>query len=262
MTVYLYAEWSTGDVDFDLTVDEDPAGTPELVNVTSTNQRLVHYDVSSLLTGTDDTAGWLAARLTAVSLTDGDALTYQVTFSETTGFTITTATATSIELSFANAATRLALGFSGNRSAATSHVSDIRPYYLITAAQLGRSGVSDDYEQGLIAAEAESHDGMGYGVSIGTPATFVDFTLAAEAKAAVFKRSATASVPWTYQHLWEHCRLRYAIACRDTLASETSVHRLTAAGASFSQAHRERFGGADYDGLWSLNFKTRLIGRV
>lgn len=162
---------------------------------------------------------------------------------------------------------RRALGFS---TTATSSLfiatGDIRPYYVLVPQIAGRSKMSDLYEDEEIVTEAVSDDGTPFSISKErsvnpsdvTPIRYCDWQHAMETKAATFARSASASVPWTWEHFFMHCRGEHPFAVVETGVT-TRLHSLRAEGASFDSTTRQRVV-SDYDGLWLLNLKTRDLG--
>lgn len=94
------------------------------------------------------------------------------------------------------------LGFSTGATA-TSHTSDVRPYYVIVPALDARSAYT-----GLAHAERsvrkESDDGRGYVARPSSPVVQAQWEHQHEPLAAVHSYAATSAVPWTWQHLWEH----------------------------------------------------------
>lgn len=161
--------------------------------------------------------------------------------------------------------------------------SDVRPFYLIAPTIQGRSDMSDEYEAETLISEAVADDGTAYYSSPAAGVYLSDWIQMAETDSPpasafggdssgstpatsrtdgmpVFKRSVTAEVPWSYQHAWEHTRtggsLPFLVV--DDGTSESAVHELRSDGGAFRPT---RFASKDF-ALWSVPFKTRLIGRV
>ena len=154
---------------------------------------------------------------------------------------------------------RRSLGYVSTATAnATSAVATLRAYYLIVPAIAGRSDFSDVYEPEEIAQEAVSDGGTAYSVSRDTDELWCDWSQTMESKEATLTRSATASVPWTWQHAWKHARAEHPIKVYDTVTTASTVYRMRAEGASFAPARV----AADYDGLWNLEFRCRDLGTV
>ena len=229
-----------------------------------------HTDISTVDADFTDFAAALQSALQAGTAGAG---TYAVTWNGTTGYTIAY-TAGNITLSFTTVTTaaegtlmRQILGYSGNKSGAASHASDVRPYYLIIPAIQGRTEMSDEYETGEMMRESSADDGTTYQISRDSSEIWSDWTQAAETETApssyssagtfIYKRLGTSAAPWTYQHAWEHMReAKHPFLVLD--GSESAVHQIRADGASF---HPTRFAGTDLP-HWSVPFKTRLIGRL
>lgn len=149
------------------------------------------------------------------------------------------------------------LGFSGAQADDTAHTSDERPFYVVVADLGAKSLVEDDYEPDGVVDGAHSSDGSHYAVAPQAAPTFHDFTVQFEAKAAVFKRSATTAIPWTYQHMWEHIRGDTPIAVFDSLGSENTVHHLRPESARF----RAERAAQDWD-RWHMRLQTYVDGRL
>ncbi len=187
---------------------------------------------------------------------------YTTTWSSTTGkYTISRATAftlsfTGATVPAAGARLRLALGFTGNLSGASSYTSDAIPYYVIIPAMAARSAFTDVYEPDDIVEEAVSDGGTSRAVARQTSELLCDWTQTMETKAATLTRSALSTAPWTWQAFVKHVRGQRPFAFYDTTTSINAVYKLRAEGASF---HPERVA-ADYDGLWNIPFRTRDIG--
>ena len=240
--------------------------------VSITSGTYAHITLVSVDTSCTDFA---AALQSALNTGTAGARTYAVSWSSTTGYTIT-ATGGNFSLSFttttsADAGTRMRhlLGMSGNRSGAATYSSQVRPYYFVIPAIAGRSDVSDDYEPDGIVQEAIADDGTAYDIAVSTAEKRIDWMQVGDQDSPgtaytafglgtpVHKRFITNPIPWTWEHSWEHHRTGFdPILVVD--GSEQVVVKLRAEGASF---HPKRMGGADYD-LWSVSFKTRLIGRL
>lgn len=175
----------------------------------------------------------------------------------------------SLTLAGSTARTNMAqiLGFSGSTGLALSHTSDIRPYYTILPAIEARSMMTDEYEPEGMVFEAVTDGGDAFQVSKGSDEVWSDWMQVAETDVApsvatepgtpVFERQATAEVPWTYQHAWRHHRTG-AHPFLVTDGSEQAIHVLRGEGSSLKPT---RFATQDYP-LWSVSFKTRLLGRL
>lgn len=258
-----------------LTLDDDGGG----YDVTLTSGTYAH----TALTGALDVDGNAVARYagylsfasaleSALNTVSSAAGTYTVTYDGSSGYTISHSAGAfylSFGLSGPGALMRQVLGFAGDRSASTSHSSDVRPHFVIIPAIEARSQMSDEYEPDGIVAEAEADDGTPFGVARESAAVWSDWTQAAETETApsspfaegtpVFRRHATPAVPWTYQDAWRHAREGdHPFLAVDSGTGESAVHQFRAEGASFRPV---RFAGEDQP-YWSVPFRTRLIGRL
>jgi hypothetical protein len=154
---------------------------------------------------------------------------------------------------------RLALGLTGNVAITTSVTSTVRPYYVVGAEIDARSDVTNVYETDDNVEEAVSDGGSPYAVDRDTEELRSDWIQSMEPLEATFIRSATAAVPWTWEHLIKHCRGTFPILVDD--GGDLTVHTLRAEGASFSAAVRERVV-RDWDGLWNIRLLTRDLGQL
>lgn len=183
-----------------------------------------------------------------------DGAAQQYTWSVTSGTVAVTFPATD-----AGALMRRILGFSGNLSAAASHVSDVTPYYVINSARGGRSKASGPYRAPGRVEGSESLGGRHYATKVLGSLNYDDFTAMLETKAATFIDAATAAVPWTWEHFFDHCSAIEPFAVIDDVAS--TVHFLRPAGAVFDEGRRQR-QKMDYDGFWNLRLLTYIKGTL
>lgn len=96
------------------------------------------------------------------------------------------------------------LGFTNSSfGAATSFTSSIRPYYVIRPALAARVDPSGIYEEESVARRV-SDTGFGYAVGPTSPRRSFACEHHFEPVAVVFADRASASVPWTWQHFFEH----------------------------------------------------------
>lgn len=240
--------------------------------VTLSSGTYCHTDISSVESGYTDFATALQTAIDAAA-TD----TFTVSFSTSNGYTIANDSNNTTTLDFttpgaAGTLMRQALGFSGNQTGTDDYSSNVRPHYWIIPAIQGRSNMSDEYEPDGVTMESSDDSGGTVQLSRDTSEVWSDWTQAAEiedppaawedAGTMPYKRQEDAGtsaddVSWSYQRAWEHHRLGdHPFLCID--GSEQAVHRLRADGSAF---HPVRFASGDY-GLWSIPFRTRLLGRL
>lgn len=279
-TVYV-DDFSAG---FGVNVDD---GTDSGNITTLTSGTYCHTDITGVLGGSlgTDWASWLQSAIRAVLTTANDATvtynagshTYTLTFGSTTTVDFRDGTLTTVEginlakvLGFtANNASATGSGYDCQLSGSTSYTSDVRPYYLISPVIQGRSEVSDEYEPEGLTQDAESDDGTDYHSSRDGSCVYYDWvstfenddsppTSNSDDGAPVFKRNAGTNVPWSYQHAWEHLRTGGSLPFLVVDGSDSEVHRMRAEGCSFVPRR-----SADKDvGLWSVPFKSRLLGTL
>lgn len=258
MSLVYFPGWnfaSIGTFSLEFTVN-DGTFTAEI-----TSGKYAHSTMATVM-GSDYTA-FSSALQTAMNAT-ASARTFTVALSTASfgyQYTITPDAGTIVITNSTNTVAKNVLGFNSlPTGAAASISSQICPYYVIVPSVAARTSVSDDYEPGDLAYDAEADDGSSYGISRTSAPTYHDWKQCFESKAKTFIRSASTSVPWTYQHMFRHCRNVEPILVTDADGGATSddmVVKLRAEGAVW---HPER-NEADYDGEWHVPFMTRVLGR-
>lgn len=150
--------------------------------------------------------------------------------------------------------------------------STLRPAYLLIPAAMGRTKVSPDRYEGSIATDARTDGGVYGQTSVARAAVTKDWSQAGEDETSigavaygepgtpVHAYRATTAVPWSYQHAWDHAlTYKCAILVDDgNPLSPVEVVEMRAEGLVFSPM----FTGADDFPMYSVEFKTRLLGRV
>ena len=250
----------------------DDSGGPFTVTLSSGTYAPITMASVSLASGYTSLATAIAAAMTATASTH----TYTGAFAySSTGprytFTIDSGSFTlTIPATAAGTRARLLMGFTATTGSAASHTSDQRPYYTLAALQgataayntvnvAGRSDYTGEYEPDGIAVMSTADNGATYMVSRTTVQQYAEWTQRMEAKRSVYSHEAAATIPWTYEHFFAHCRNgNMPFMTVDELASESIVWRLRADGASFHPAREV----ADHDDLWSVPFRAILQGRI
>ena len=259
MALTYYAGWDFERLDtmtLEITTNE-----PETLSVTYTSGTYAHVDMSAL-TGTSTYTAFITQLITtlnAEAINEGSTRTFNASTFANGVYTITANTGTIQVTTNTSTAMRRLLGFSSlPTSAAISATSDVRPYYLINPYITARSNVTDDYEGGEISYDAEADDGNSFGISRLTAPLYHDWVQGFESKEASFKNSATAAVPFTYQHLFEHCRNVEPIWVLDSMGGSGTDNMAVKLRADGSVWRPQRVT-ADYDGQWNIPFNTRVI---
>jgi hypothetical protein len=258
MALTYYAGWDfarigTGSLNF-----TDSSGTFSITDFTSGTYANTTMET---ITGTGNYSYFATALASALDAASSIVGSYVVTYNDTSGFyTIDPPGASTFTINTASTVMRNILGIatSGSVGPSATVTSSRRTYYTIIPAITARSNVTDDYEPDDICADGETDDGSAYGISRATSPLYHDWVQAMEAKSACFKNSATASVPWTYQHMFEHCRNVEPIYVKDSEAgvgTDDMVIKLRADGARWAPDRVT----ADYDDLWSIPFRTRVV---
>lgn len=254
MTLAIHAGW-----DFGLDPIAFQVIDGSTVNFSFTSGQYSNVDISAIVSTYNPFTTFLQTELDAAALTSN----YTVTFNVSTGkFTIDRTTAGNFELkgpagaTIADTPAGYLLGFTSNKSGANAYTSDVSVYHWISGAAGARSLVSDEYEPPGMAVGAWSDGGSHYAIGVTSGIKQSDFSLEFEPKAKIFAHSASASVPYTYQHFWGHVRADQPFAVIDD--SEEVVYYLRPDGASF----RPRRHTVDSDALWSLEFQCYVEGRA
>lgn len=197
-----------------------------------------------------------------------------VTLSPTTGlYTIyNTVGGTTFTLAFSHAAGARLFGFATlTRSAANSHTSDCVPTYTVLSSQPlttpKTSKPTPNYEPGDIATRAAGDDARGYGVSRYASPLMRAWTQEFETKERTFRLSATTAAPWTFQHLFEHCRTLYPfyVSLGGFAAGELSyapeVFEFTKQGAVWAMRDGRHPGGCN-DRQFHIPFDCIVAGKL
>jgi hypothetical protein len=254
MATYYLAGWDTAAIGtFSVVI----GGTVGSGTATVTASTYSHTDLSSV-TGTNTYTAFATAVQAALNAVVAgwtvsySTSTYAYTISHATAFTLTWTGTGGTNL-------QRALGFTATVGSTTSATSTVRPYYVIVPAITARSQVSDVYEPDDIVKEAVSDGGTSFAIAKDTTETFSDWEQQMESASATLARSAVASVPWTWEAFFKHCRGAYPFRLVD--GSTSTVHKLREKGAAFTGTTRRRVA-VDYDDLWIIMLMTRDLGTV
>lgn len=150
----------------------------------------------------------------------------------------------------------------------TSYTGDYAPDYTINPTLSGGSspGVGDmlNYEPGNIASLGVGDSGRGYGIGRDAGPLYRNWTQQFETKEKTLRLSAdtdptTATHPWTFQNLFEHCRTKYPfIVVQGFGETYDEAFRLRSEGASWSP---ERAVPGD-DAHFHMPFQTLVEGQM
>lgn len=212
-----------------------------------TTTKVCHLDLSADISSHTNIAAELQTRLQLIHAG------FTCTFSESTmAYTIAHST-TNFDISYSTAAQNT-LGFTANSNNVMSVTSTVRPYYVIQTQHDGRSNYTDRYEPDQIASLAISDAGTDFiGMArTGTP-KYVDWRQQFETHAATMTHKATAAVPWTWQHLFEHARTVHPILVKD--GYDNSIYRLRPEGSVFAPERQTQ----DFDDQWHIGFQAALM---
>lgn len=109
-------------------------------------------------------------------------------------------------ITFSNAATSAIFGFTGNVSGAQTYTGSASPTYVLVPSLDGGSDPTPYYEPDSVANHVSSDQGQGHGMSRTVSPIHQDWRQEFESKEKTFKGNASATHPWTFQHLFEYCR--------------------------------------------------------
>ena len=229
-----------------------------------------HIDLSSAM-GTGEYTDFITAIQAAITAA-ARGVTYTTSFNTSTlSYSFDTNSGT-LAMTFSGTAgtiMRHILGFTGNVAATSSAItSNARPYYVCRAIHDGQTNYSDEYESSEGIYEAEADDGSAYSIARSTVPVYADWEQYLEEKAppaaiatagtGVFEYVATTTVPWTWQHYYEHVRASEPFALYDNGTGDGLVCRMRKDTATFKPGRSM----SEYDGYFNLRFNTRLIGRL
>lgn len=122
------------------------------------------------------------------------------------GYAIAYSGGANFSITWSATAGRNLLGFTGNQSGAQSYTGSATPTYMVISTLDYPSNDTTNYEPEAIGNHSISDNGSGYGISRTTSPLYRDFSQEYETKAKTLRLSASSSHPWTFQHLFEHCR--------------------------------------------------------
>jgi len=135
-----------------------------------------------------------------------------ISWSRTTGFYTIAWPHANFTITFATAIGRALLGFSGTQSGGTSYTSTLMPRYVIEPTLDTVSNNTLNYEPRGIANHGETDSGKGFGLARSTSPLYRDWSQEFETKEKTNRTSAATAHPWTFQHLFEHCRGQFPFA--------------------------------------------------
>ena len=214
-------------------------------------------------------ANWTLTDYTAFATAVDDAFTaatstaFTVTFSLTTG-KYTVSRGSNFTLAFSTAADlrlRAALGFSGDKSGASTYTSDRVPDYVLLSTVGARTyeGMPDDEEPDDVAEETVDDGGTAEVLTKKTSEILSTWWQAMEPRSQVYKRVQTTG-GWTWEDFVKTTRGTHPFVVYDPNATELpgdgALHRFTAKGASF----RPKRVTADFSDYWNIQLITRELG--
>lgn len=227
---------------------------------TFTTGTYAHRDMSSVMGSGEYTEFWatVEAAVNAAS-TDTHTISYNASTYEVTWST--DASVLFIDFMHAdadvNTRSKALIGFTADRSGATSYSSQVRPYYVLELARDGVSDFSDDFEPEGQTRREVSVNATAYSVEPLSYEVHTDLKLRFQTRASIFKRAASSAEPWTYRHMVEHCRAREPIL--HSYNVEDTVLKLVE--PEFTQDLRRPVWN-DYHALWDVRVIGQVLGRL
>lgn len=194
---------------------------------------------------------------------------FTVSCARTTAIYTISHSSTDFELLFGNNASRLFLGYDADDTAVTStKTGDYPPTYTINPTLDGASspGVGDmlNYEPGNIAALGVADSTRTFGISRDYGPLYRDWIQQFETKAKTIRFAAdtvasTATHPWTFQGLFEHCRTVFPfIVVQGFGETYDEAFRFRSEGSSWTP---ERAGPGN-DNQFHIPFQTIVEGQI
>lgn len=233
-----------------------------------------HRNISTLAP-TSDFALFSTALTTAMNLS-GTSATYTAAYAyAATGprYTIEVNPGTTTITFPATTAGTLAkniLGFTGTTGPAASHTSNARPFFSLAVQQGAadaynvintgaRSNAVPNQEPDGIAAMSQADSGATYLITRTTVRKEAIWAQRFEEKRAVYADDAVATLPWTWEHFFQHCRSgNMPFALRDDQAGTETVWRLHGSSVSL----RPSFEVSDFDAGYRIPVRAILQGRL
>lgn len=179
-------------------VGQDPAASSNLLNYARANfSEIVEYYGEAAL---------LAATWTSPA---GFEVSFQYATSPPT-YTISWPTA-NFTIAWSTAAGRALFGFAADSSTpATTHTGTLCPTYVYVPTLQAVSDNTPNFEASEIANHVASDGGSGFGLQRTVVPVYRDWKQEFETKALTMRANAASPLPWTMQHLFEHCRGQFA----------------------------------------------------
>lgn len=248
MTAVVYAPFDFSELGaFAVTVTD--SGGAKAVSLTTGDN--AHVNVTSVIGSIQNFPSRLQTAINGAPL----ARTYTVTFDAVTQkYTISATGTFQLTFTLPSVASRV-LGFTSNKSGASTYTSDVAVWYAIGIESTGVTDLNE-YESEGHAEDAFVEGGDHYGVHTGVPPVFFDFVVELEPKAKVRARWADTAVrPWTWEQFWTYVRNTRPWVLQ---ADETTVLRMRADAINYKPLRAMR----NYDQRWNLAFKAVVRGRV
>lgn len=174
-----------------------------------------------------------------------DASTLKYRIQSTVAFTIASA----------NTVAQRILGMTGASQSSTTDVTFTNAAWYSIDSAAGAKTDPHEYEPAGLAGDGAADDGTPAGWAQTTFPRHADWELAAEPLAKVWTREAASTQPWTWERFFEHCRTVNPFMTVEGI--DFTTHMLREQGAHFDPVRM----AANYDGVWSIPFRTRILGR-
>jgi len=193
-----------------------PAGPAYTAEDGSGSSRLREYAVAHF---SEVLEAAIRVAATSATWTTPNGLT--VTIAEATGIITFAYSVQNFTLTWSTAAGRAMCGFAANQSGAQSYVGTVVPTYCISPTLPAASNNTPNYELSSIANRVITDEGQGAGVSRFSSPLIRDWTQQFETKEKTFAANAASTHPWTFEHMFRHCRGQYPFAVVDGFGGST-----------------------------------------
>lgn len=157
----------------------------------------------------------LQSAMTTAMTAQGWAGDANFSWSATTGLYTLSWSGGNTTLSFNTTTGRELMGFTGNKTSAASHTSDQMPWFVIVPTLTAVSDPTTNYEPAAIGNRISTDSGAGMGVARYNSPLHRNWRQEFETREKMLRMSAASTAPWTFQHLYEHCRGRWPFVVYD-----------------------------------------------
>lgn len=258
MAGYLLAGWDFGLIGTTEMRFSDDGGS---FTITYNSGTYAHRDLSAAMGGGNYLA-WITKLIADMNATSSGAGVYTGSWSATTGLYTIAYSAGNFTMTFDVLTSRIRmgqiLGFAANQSGASSYVSTRTPYYFLALARDGMASYTRPFEVAGQTQRVVSINANAYSIGPTTYEKRIKGKLRFNTLAKVHADQASASVPWTYEHLLQHARAHEPVLISTTSTGDLVVKMID---AEFSEEARTPVW-QDYHALWDLQIHAQRIRSI